>query len=160
MATGTTRVRTGLIKVDGLSELNRALRDMGPQMQKQLKAASKEIATFVANDARAAAEALGGVAAHVAPSIKPSSGALSAGVALGGPAYPMAGGAEFGAGNNKMRSRRTGEYVGFRQFEPWRGNSTNAGYFLYPSIRRDVDRIETEYTAAVEAVINRLGLSA
>lgn len=154
----TKRIRTGVVKVDGLRELDAALKSLGPELRKELRSANKSVATLVADDARAAAYSIGGVAAHVAPSIKASAGVQSAGVAIGGPAYPMAGGAEFGAGQDRLRDRRTGQYVGYRQFEPWRGNSTDAGYFLYPAIRQDADRIVTEYTAALDAVMRKAGL--
>lgn len=136
------KIRSGTVKVDGLRELNAALRAIGPEAQKELKEASRKVAEFVANDARAAAQSLGGVAAHVAPSIRPVGGVSGAGVAFGGAAYPMAGGAEFGS----MR---------FKQFKPWRGNGSDAGYFAYPAIRQDADRIETEFTHAVDDIIKR-----
>lgn len=136
------KIRSGTVKVAGLPELSRALKAIGPEAQKELKEASRRVATFVANDARSAAHSLGGVAAHVAPSIKPVGGVSGAGVAGGGAAYPMFGGAEFGS----MR---------FKQFQPWRGNSSDAGYFMYPAIRQDADRIETEFTAAVDDIIKR-----
>lgn len=136
------KIRSGTVKVDGLTELNRALRGLGPDAQKELKEASRSVATFVASDARSAANALGGVAAHVAPSIKPVGGVSGAGVAFGGARYPMAGGAEFGS-------------YRYKQFKPWRGNSSDAGYFVYPAIRRDADRIVTEFTDAVQKVIDR-----
>jgi hypothetical protein len=139
------RIKTGAVQVDGLVELNRALKVMDRDLAKDLRAASKAVATFVSNDARAAAQSIGGVAAHVAPSIKASAGATSAGVAFGGPAYPMAGGAEFGA-------------YQYPQFQPWRGNGPGAGYFVYPAIRQDVDRIETEYHNALEHLIAKAGL--
>jgi hypothetical protein len=136
------KIRSGTVKVDGLAELSRALKAIGPDAQKELREASKRVATFVANDARSAAYSIGGVAAHVAPSIKPVGGVVGAGVAFGGAAYPMAGGAEFGA-------------YKYKQFKPWRGNDSGAGYFVYPAIRQDADRIETEFTAAVDDIIKR-----
>lgn len=136
------KIRTGTVQVTGLPELSRALKAIGPDAQKELRDASKRVATFVANDARSAAQSIGGVAAHVAPSIKPVGGVSGAGVAMGGAAYPMAGGAEFGS-------------LRFKQFKPWRGNGSDAGYFLYPSIRRDADRIQTEFTDAVDDIIKR-----
>jgi hypothetical protein len=139
------RIKTGAVQVDGLVELNRALKVMGGDLPKELRAANKAVATFVTADAKSAAESLGGVAALVAPSIKASAGATSAGVAFGGPAYPMAGGAEFGA-------------YQYPQFHPWRGNGPGAGYFVYPAIRQDVDRIETEYHNALEHLIAKAGL--
>jgi len=142
MARRSSRISTGTVKIDGLRELNKALREIGPEAEKELRAASKSVAELVANDARAAAHTIGGVAAHVAPSIRAVAGVKSAGVGIGGARYPMAGGAEFGS-------------YRYKQFKPWRGNSSDAGYFLYPSIRRDADRIVTEYTAALDGVIRR-----
>lgn len=153
-------LKAGAVRVEGLRELNKGLREIGPEARQELKAASQQIANFVAADAKAAATALGGVAAKVAPSITPRAGiGGTAGVAFGGVRYPMAGGAEFGAGQDRTRNRKNGQYVGYRQFEPWTGNSSTAGHFLYPSIRRDADRIVTEYTAALEAVVKKVGLA-
>lgn len=135
------KIRTETVKVDGLTELNRALKAIGPEAQKELREASKKVAGFVASDAAAAARSLGGVAAKTAPSIKAVGGVSGAGVGFGGSAYPFAGGAEFGAGHK------------YPQFKEWRGNNSDAGYFVYPSIRRDEDRIVTEFSDAVEHVI-------
>lgn len=154
------KLKAGAVRVEGLSELNKALRDIGPEARAELKAASKKVADFVAADAKAAAASLGGVAAKVAPSITPRAGiGGTAGVAFGGARYPMAGGAEFGAGRDRMRNRKSGQYVGYRQFQPWRGSGSSAGYFLYPSIRRDADRIITEFTTALDEVVKKVGLA-
>jgi hypothetical protein len=138
----SSKIRSDTVRVVGLPELSKALKEIGPDAQKELREASKRVAGFVADDARAAAQSLGGVAAHVAPSIKPVGGVSGAGVAMGGASYPMAGGAEFGS-------------IKYHQFKPWRGNSSDAGYFLYPAIRQDADRIETEFTDAVDDIIKR-----
>lgn len=142
----SSRIRTGTIQVEGLVELNRALKQLGPTFPKELRKANKTVADLVAQDAKAAAHSIGGVAAHVAPSIKASAGAQFAAVSLGGTAYPMAGGAEFGS-------------YRYKQFKPWRGNGSDAGYFVYPAIRRDADRIETEYGHALTELLDRTGLS-
>lgn len=134
------------LRVHGLNELNKSLREMGKEFQKELTQANKGVAGFVADDAKAAAYSLGGVAAHVAPSIKAAGGTTWAGVSIGGAAHPEASGAEFGS----MR---------FKQFKPWRGNGSDAGYFLYPAIRQDADRIETEYTEALDRLMRRNGLA-
>lgn len=134
------------VRVAGLNELNRALRNMGgKELQKELKAAGKAVADKVADDARAGAMSLGGVAAKVAPSIRASAQNTGAGVSFGGRAYPMAGGAEFGS-------------IQYKQFKPWRGNTSDAGYFLYPAIRSNSDRIADEYLSAVEDLARRNGL--
>jgi hypothetical protein len=44
--------------------------------------------------------------------------------------------------------------VRFKQFKPWRGSSPSAGYFVYPAIRQDADRIVTEFSDAVDKVID------
>ena len=142
----TTRIRSGEVNVEGLDQLSRALKEMGPEFGKELRKTNKAVADFVAADAKAAAYSVGGVAAHVAPSIKATAGATSAGVGFGGSAYPMAGGAEFGS-------------LRYKQFQPWRGNSSDAGYFVYPAIRQDAERIETEYAHAVDDLIRRVGLA-
>jgi len=142
-----TKIRSGTVKVDGLRELNTALRRMGGnELARELNDASRKVADMVAEDARAAALQLGGVAAHVAPSIGVRASRESAGVAFGGAKFPMAGGAEFGS-------------YRFKQFKPWRGNGSDAGYFVYPAIRRDADRIETEYAAAIQALMRKVGLT-
>ena len=134
------------VRVDGIAELHRALKRLDPELEKELKRANKSIAQFVADDARAAAYTLGSVAAKVAPSIKANAGSGWAGISLGGSAYPMAGGAEFGS-------------YRYHQFQPWRGNSSDAGYFMYPAIRQDADRIETEWKDAADAAIRKAGLA-
>lgn len=140
-------LKAGAIRVEGLRELNKALIAIGPEARTQLKEASKRIADFVAADARTHAVGRGGVAAKVAPSIKArGSVAGSAGVAFGGAAYPFAGGAEFG-------SQR------FKQFDSWTGNGPSAGYFLYPAIRQDADRIVTEFTESLDELVRRVGLA-
>jgi hypothetical protein len=134
------------VRVHGLTELNKTLREMGPEFQKELTQTNKSVAGFVADDAKAAAYSLGGVAAKVAPTVKAAGGTTWAGVSFGGSAYPFAGGAEFGS-------------LRYKQFRPWRGNGSDAGYFLYPSIRRDADRITTEYTEALDRLLDRNGLA-
>lgn len=158
--TRSNRIKTGLIQIDGLAELNRTLReDFGKGFQVELRQANKAAAELAADGARARAYSLGGVAGHVAPSIKLSAGTATAGVSFGGPGFPMAGGAEFGALQNEIRGRRTGPYVGYRQFEPWRGNQMDAGYFVYPTIRASADEIEAQYRDALDRLLTRAGLS-
>ncbi|HUF98856.1 MAG TPA: hypothetical protein VMM60_12075 [Ilumatobacter sp.] len=139
----TERFGGGGINVEGLAELRKALKELDAGFPKELRKANKSVADFVASDAKSAAYSIGSTAAHVAPSIKASAGQLSAGVALSGEA---AAGAEFGG-----RGRPTTQ-----QFQPHRGTQ---GYFVYPTIRRNMDRIETEYDTAIADLIKRAGLA-
>ncbi len=133
------------VRVTGLVELNRALKALGPEVQKELKAANFEVGSMVAGDAQSIALGLGGVAAKVAPSIKATKTQAGAAVSFGGAAYPFAGGAEFGS----MR---------YKQFKPWLGNSSDAGYFVYPAIRQDAEEIETTYIERIDDIMKRNGL--
>lgn len=138
--------KAGVLRVEGLRELNAALRALGPEARQGLKDASKQVAGYVASESTAAAFSLGGVAAKTAPHIKArASVSGSAGVALGGSQAPFAGGAAFGSDR-------------YKQFKPWRGNGPTAGYFLYPQIRQNAERIAGDYMAAIDEVIKKVGL--
>lgn len=139
------RIRTGLVKVDGLAELNRSFKDMHNGMQADLKAASKDVADDVRRASVGAAYSIGGVAAHVAPSLSSVATPTSAAVAGGGASYAMFGGAEFGSNR-------------YKQFRPWRGNGMDAGYFVYPSIRANSDLIVQKYTAAADHILEKARL--
>lgn len=147
---GTSRVRSGIVDVEGLRELNRALKELGPQFPKEMRAVNKKAAEEVSGEARAAALAQGGVAAKSASSIKVSAGAMSAGLAVGGSTAPWAVGAEFGGGGRPTT----------QQFKPWRGNGSNAGYFVYPTIRENADEIESTYREGLDELLERVGLIA
>jgi hypothetical protein len=133
------------VNVEGLAELRRALKAVSADAPKELSAAGKEVAQFVADDARSAAAALGGVAAKVAPSITARASAGGGAVSLGGTAYPMALGAEFGG-----RGRPTTQ-----QFQPHKGRT---GYMVYPTIRANADRIESEYADKLDDLMRKYDL--
>jgi hypothetical protein len=145
-----TRIRSGAIEVDGLAQLGRALKDLGDDAPKELREANREVADDVAGESKSKALSLGGVAAKVAPTIKASAGTTSAGVGFGGSAAPWAQGAEFGGGRRATT----------KQFKPWRGSSSSrAGYFVYPTIRDNAERIEETYVDKIDALTRRLNLS-
>lgn len=134
------------LRVDGIKELNAALKEFGSDFKGEMRRTLKPIADMVAEDARGAASGLGSTAAHVAPSIKSSAGAQFAGITLGDPA---AAGAEFGG-----RGRPTTQ-----QFQPWRGNGEDAGYFVWPTIRKDGPRIEAKAAEGLDQLIRKAGLN-
>lgn len=139
------RIRNGTIQVEGLRDLERELKTMDKALRTELRLVNKSVAAYVATDAAAAARTLGSTPAHVAPSIKPTAGTGFAGVAGGGPRYPMFAGAEFGAKQ-------------YHQFKTWRGNGDDAGYFLFPTIRRDEPEIVRKYEAGLDGFLHKAGL--
>ncbi|MGH9460369.1 MAG: hypothetical protein ACRD1X_04075 [Vicinamibacteria bacterium] len=150
-----TKVRTGDVRVEGLAELSRVLKRMDSDLAKELRKANKDAAQVAATVSKSRALSVGGVAAKVAPTIRASAGVKSASVGFGGAQAPMAGGAEFGANRDRLRQRSTGTYVGYRQFQPWRGSGRNAGYFVYPAIRDNENRIVEQYTDALDHLLRR-----
>lgn len=126
----------------GLKELVRDLRAWERTAPRLVSQAHKRIADRVAGKAKATASGQGSVAAKAAPSIRGSGRMTSAAVLLGGAAYPFALGAEFGA-------------LQYPQFLPWKGNSEEAGYFLYPTIRAMEDEIREEYLDEVYGALER-----
>lgn len=144
------RVRSGAIEVEGLTELQRALKQLGDvEASAELRGANKEAAGFVADASRGRAVSEGSVAAKIAPSIRASAGMSSAAVAFGGVAYPMAAGAEFGG-----QGRPTTQ-----QFRPWRGTGPGAGYIVYPTINEKADQVLAPYEQAIDEITRKAGLA-
>ena len=84
-------------------------------------------------------------AAQTLVAVKSNSGGA---VRLGGK-FPAALGAEFGADRNQRRIGRphgtVAAVTGWNQFKPWRGSSSDAGYFLWPAIREQSAEIVNRY---------------
>lgn len=140
-----TRIRTGAIEVEGLRDLQRALKQVEGDLPGEIRDLNREVAEDVLGKAEGRAHSIGGVAAHVAPSLSVSATKTSAGVAGGGPSSPAFGGAEFGA-------------VNYPQFGPWTGSGSDAGYFLYPAIRDEAPHITEKYTERLNDITRRAGL--
>ena len=79
-------------------------------------------------------------------------------LANGTPVGEIALGVEFGAYQNKPRKRKSGQYTGYKQFQPRspREGRGNAGYFIFPTLKalqpeitrrwvQEVDRIRQEW---------------
>lgn len=136
--------------------LRRALRDLPKEASSELREASLDIASDVAGKAAARARMVGGVAVYVAPTIKAKQDRIPKVVMGGltklpgrtGPNQTVGNvmwGAEFGG-----RRRPTTQ-----QFQPWRGNSTGAGYFLWPTIRAQSASIVERYGDALMTAVDK-----
>jgi len=137
---------TEIVQVRGLRDFQRELRRANTDLPRELRTASLAAAEVVAKAARSKALALGGVAAKTAPSIKAGGEQRRSKVSIGGPAFPWALGAEFGAKR-------------YPQFEPWRGNQhqpdldNGVGYFLYPSIRDTREEFIDVYAGGIDRLM-------
>ena len=127
------------IQVKGLTEFRKSLKDLNSQFPRELAKINQDVAKDVADAAQSAAQNLGGVAAKSAPAISAVRSQVVSAVKLNGAAYPYALGAEFGS-------------VKYKQFKAWRGNGSDAGYFLFPTIRKKVDdgSIINKYADAID----------
>lgn len=143
--------------------LNAALRRLPKEASAKLRDGAQDIADEIAREAAARAESVGGVAKYVAPTIKAKRDRVPV-VKMGSSSVlPLEGdgwkrksrrgqrqtvgdviwGAEFGGGKRPTT----------RQFNRWRGNSTGAGYFLWPTVRdNNADILDTYSDALREAL--------
>lgn len=130
------------VKVQGLRELSKALREVDRDLPKEIQRAAKQTAETVANRTRASFAARTGVASEVPASVKALATQRAAYVRIGGPGAPMALGSEFGS-------------IAFKQFPPWRGSSDGAGYSMFPTIRAMRDDITDTFGDALDSAMRR-----
>lgn len=155
-------VRAGGVYIAGLNELVRDLRAWDRKAPRLVSTAHRKLARKVAAKAKTRGTSQGSVAAKAAKSLRASGTVSTAAVLLGGPKAPYAMGAEFGSYSNQLRTpgqdkyqgRRT--YLGYNQFLPWKGNSTDAGYFLWPTIRDMQEEIADTYISDVFGELERI----
>lgn len=115
------------IEYEGLKQLRKDLLAVDKALVKELGQAYKKIGDMIVTEASARAAGLGGVAAKSAQALASTARATDVSIRIKGETYPYALGAEFGGSQP--------------QFKPWRGNGPDAGYFLYPTIRDDSQKI-------------------
>ena len=140
--------------------LNGALRSLPKEATDELRTASGEIAQFVVEDAQAGAMHVGGVARLVAPSIKVGRDRV--------PAVKMGGSTRLPVTSTRRSRKGSRQTVGdiwagsefgggaratTHQFKPHRGK---VGYFLWPAVRQDSDRIQRTYSEALDDALQRI----
>lgn len=132
------------IRIPGLVQFAKDLRDIDPALQKELRKANLDAATAVKNAAVKRADAIGGVTALGAQSLRALGAQREGSIRLGGKtrAGRVALGAEYGS-------------LRYHQFKPWRGNGADAGYFMWPSVRATADDVALQYGHAFETVSNK-----
>lgn len=141
------------VRVEGLDELRRELRRLDDAgLSDRLKDANQKAAEVVVRRARQRAAALGRMQQKAADTLRPARQAARAVVTLGRASVPFALGAEFGAGQDIVTAGRNRGRRGLNQFEPWRGRSRDAGYFLWPGIRDSTAEIVDAYGDEIERI--------
>lgn len=129
------------IKVDGLPELQRALKDLDPALAKALKVELKDVAESVMHDAQNDMPVKSGRALE---SMKAGADIAGPYVAGGKKSVPYYGWLDFGSRTPiKGRPRSVG---------PWKGTGAGPkkGRFIFPAIDRNRDVIERKSTDAFE----------
>lgn len=144
---------TGRVRIEGLNEFQRALREIDATLPRELRKANKGAAEVVADASRSRAESLGGVAAKAAPSIKAAAEQRYAKVALGGAKYPFALGANFGALHDQTRNTAHGVMKGWNQFPETGGKGHDR--FLYWAVRAKREEFMHEYELLLDALAAR-----
>lgn len=152
------------------------------ELLRELGRANKRIGQIVVSEAQRIAAGEGKQQQRAAATLRPSTVGSRVQVTLGGKAaVPFALGAEFGAHHDRKRlilstggsgnysSRRSAEAAkrrieasgkrtvrymkrGWNMLPIWRGSGKEAGYFLFPAIRRKRQEVIDEYMREIERV--------
>lgn len=146
-------VRT--VQIVGLKQLQRDLRALDKTLPRELRKVNLSVAQMVVAKAQQRAAGLGAMTAKAATALKATAEQQSAAVRLTS-SVKWAFGAEFGAGHNSPRQRRSGSYAGYNQFRSWLGNGADAGYFMYPTIRAEDDDIVNAYAKRLTELLNQV----
>ena len=144
------------VQVEGLRELVKGLKGGEERLDLELRKRLRTLAKDVAGDAKRIAAGLQPrPPAKVISSIRGSAQATSAQVKLGAEANPYALGWEFGAMHNQPRQTRRGMVEGWNQFPAWRGSGSEAGYFLWPAVRENRAKLETDLMDAIDEIVGK-----
>jgi hypothetical protein len=153
------RLGANTVKVAGLGELRKELKRLDePTILDELKDANFEVAELVRREALDRASSR--MEIRAAESLKSARQAQRAQLTGGGAKTPFFGGAEFGSDRGKSRiiagkTMQSHNRVGWRQFQEWRGNQSDAGYFLYPAIRDLTEPIVNIYGDWLEQITKK-----
>ena len=149
---------TGQVRVEGLTELRKAVKELGDvATSKEFKAAGYDVAKEVVIPlAQSKAAGLGRMYARAADTLMATRIAAGGGIRLSNRDFPGTLGAEFGAMANQLRNTRAGTMRGWNQFRGWRGSGPGTGYFLWPTIREDAELILDEYNERIDPLVKRL----
>lgn len=131
------------VRIEGLTEFRKELRKVaGKDGLAALKAVNVKVAEMIVDRTK---PKMSKRSTRSAASLKAAKTANAAFVRGGGKTAPMFGGVEFGAYRNQSRRVARGVVKGWNQFDMWRGNASNAGYFLYDTVRSSSEEVVQMY---------------
>lgn len=131
------------VRIEGLTEFRKELRKVaGKDGLAALKAVNVKVAEMIVERTK---PKMGKRSTRSAASLKAAKTGNAAFVRGGGKNAPMFGGVEFGAYRNQPRRVARGTVSGWNQFEMWRGNASDAGYFLYATVRASSEEVVQMY---------------
>lgn len=143
--TGGVGVGPGQIYITGLTDLNKALREIDPALQKELRTAFRRIAQKVRDIARARMPVRSG---RARTSVRAASTSKGAYVASGKASVPYVAWLDFGGALKPVGQRRN------TQMRP----VIRGGRYLYPAVAKFTPQAMREAVAAVEKAKARAGL--
>lgn len=138
-----SRSRGLSLNVEGLRQLQRELRSMERTLPRQLRKVNLEVAKTVTLKAKARAGGVKG-GERLQRSIFAVAQQRNAAVEIRASAQRSLGalGYEFGGSQ--------------KQFPPWRGNDSNAGYAVYPTIRSESPFIPERYARGLDPLLRKV----
>lgn len=150
--------KAGSVKVRGLDDFRAKLKSHADrkQLEKELRNANFSVAQLIENRSRPVMSGLrGGMGPRAAGTIKAARSVVSARLGIGDGDVPFALGVEFGAVRGIPRNGGNGRTIrGWNQFDSWRGNGPDAGYAVFPTIRRSESEIVDKYGDEVERILS------
>ncbi len=129
-------ISSNAVKIDGLQQLHRALKEISPEIRKQMVREFRGIASNVANDARDRMPERSGTAKR---SVRASTIGGGAAVRGGGTRAPYYGWLDFGGHLTKKGKRHNSQYR----------EKLKEGRYIYPAISRRRDDIRKAAESAV-----------
>ena len=130
--------------IEGLQQLSRDLKAIDPKLGKELQKVNKAAVETAAKAARSAYSGLHRQrSGKGVKSIRALASQTRAQVALGSSSAPYMLGQEFGSHQGPHK----------QQFPGYRGNGSEAGYFFYPAIRDEAEKLTETYTKALDHLI-------